>query len=88
MFVKLAGRRWQRKSMEALAQDGEACNGLTDYEKRIIFIEEQQQPKRLLDTEIHEAFHALFRWMDEGYVKTAASDLTNYLWRLGYRKCE
>jgi len=38
-----------------------------------------------MDTAIHEALHAEFMDLTEARVERAANNITNFLWRLGYR---
>lgn len=42
--------------------------------------------KKLLDTLIHEGIHATLWDLDEEAVVEVARDITNLLWKLGYRK--
>jgi hypothetical protein len=44
--------------------------------------------KKLLDTLIHELLHSAFFDLDEEAILETATDITNLLWRLGYRKTE
>jgi len=50
-----------------------------------IDISKSLKGKLRLDTEIHEALHACFPMIDERIVNTSATDITRFLWKLGYR---
>lgn len=39
----------------------------------------------LLDTTIHEATHACYPFLEEGFVELMSTGIARLLWRLGYR---
>jgi hypothetical protein len=51
-----------------------------------IWINPGLNPKDTLETEIHEALHALMRTRSDRLVTPMGRDLARFLWRLGYRK--
>lgn len=59
--------------------------GTCDYASRTITIDTPQAGKTRLDTEIHEALHALQCFANEEHVLDCASTLAEILWGLGYR---
>lgn len=80
--VKIGGRswRWRYKPMRAYF-------GLCDYTARMITIDASRSHvgQARLDTEIHEALHALQAFATEDHTAEVASTLADILWRLGYR---
>lgn len=79
----IAGRiwRWAYRPMRAYW-------GLCDYSTRTITIDSSSKHagKLLLDTEIHEALHALQVFATEEHTATVASTLADILHGLGYRR--
>jgi len=72
--------------------DNELIVGLTDdnrsRKKKIIVSDklEQDNPKELLRVLIDEAMHALDSTIDNDVVDEKARDLTDFLWKCGYRR--
>jgi hypothetical protein len=62
--------------------------GLCDYTNRTITIDTQQSGKTRLDSEIHEALHAIQAFATEEHTAHAASTLADILHGLGYRLTE
>lgn len=79
----IGGRRWRwvYRSMRS-------CWGLCDYSSRTIAIDASRQHagRLLLDTEIHEALHALQAFATEEHTAEVATTLADILWGLGYRR--
>ena len=60
--------------------------GSCAYDKpRSIKITTDIKHKLLLDTLIHEALHACYPDLDEEAINQSATDIAEYLWKLGYR---
>lgn len=88
MNLTFAGKRWKLE-FTALPISYDNPLGMTQdptTKGRRIFIKAGQAPKRELDTLVHEAIHALGWWLDEEYVAKWATDITNMLWKLGFRR--
>lgn len=79
----IAGRRWawRYKAMRTLY-------GLCDYNSRTITIDTGQGGKTRLDSEIHEALHAIQAFATEEHTADAATTLAEILHGLGYRLTE
>lgn len=60
--------------------------GFCDYENRTVAICTSQKDLDRLDTEIHEALHAMQWFASEEHTTQCATTLAGILWRLGYRK--
>jgi hypothetical protein len=100
MRVKILGLYWNLR-FESLAryrtEDGKRVDGLCDpasTKGRAIQIESKLSGKDQLEAIIHEVEHACDQCQGapfvhaEGYVEAKARDLTNILWKLGYRRVE
>lgn len=81
----IAGRVW-RWIYKPLRNDYGVCN----YTERTITIDSGRAHAGLerLDTEIHEALHALQAFATEEHTADVASTLAGILWGLGYRLTE
>lgn len=62
--------------------------GICDYTSRTITIDTPQAGQTRLDTEIHEALHALQCFANEEHVLECAGTLAEILWKIGYRLTE
>jgi hypothetical protein len=68
---------------------GEDILGICDppsQKDKIICIMESGNDKENFDTHIHEVLHAAFWDIDESVIEQASIDITDFLWRCGYRK--
>jgi hypothetical protein len=88
------GRRWRflRERLPDYMVDGELhekhgdCDS-PDQKNKAIRVHSALKDKDELETIIHEARHAEnWEMYDETYVARRSAELTNLLWRLGYRK--
>lgn len=79
----IGGRRWSW-SYRPMRDD----YGLCDYTNREITIDTQQAGKTRLDSEIHEALHAIQAFATEEHTAEAAATLAAILYGLGYRLTE
>ncbi len=74
--------RWLYKPLKAYW-------GYCDYSRRVIAIDTGHDGGRdLLDTEIHEALHALQAFATEEHTTEVAGTLASILFELGYRKTQ
>ena len=67
----------------------EALYGMCDSPKKrdpAIYLFADLSKKEGLDTCIHEALHAEFWGVSERKVERAATEIADFLWKLGYRK--
>jgi hypothetical protein len=83
LTVKLLGVEWTVKFTRLRGQNDGYCY---DPENRRILIHNKLTPKRELEVVIHEALHAADWHKDESWVKVVAKELSQMLWRLGYRR--
>lgn len=60
---------------------GQAFQGM-----RMIEIDPRQRPRSYFDTLIHECLHLLFPNASESKVAKSAHEMTDVLWRLGFRR--
>jgi len=79
---KIGGRPWRW-----LYRRMRSNYGLCDYSSRTVTIDATPTTSGLvrLDTEIHEALHALQAFATEEHTAETASTLASILWELGYR---
>lgn len=78
----IAGRVW-RWMYRPLRRNYGTC----DYTSRVVTIDATPSTAGLirLDTEIHEALHALQAFATEEHTTETASTLAAILWKIGYR---
>jgi hypothetical protein len=60
--------------------------GMCYFEEKMILLNTKVKPKRALNTVIHEAAHAICPWMTEHAVNSLGDEMSELLWKLGYRK--
>ncbi len=56
------------------------------WDKRQLYLRKDQPPKLFLEAAVHEAMHAEDKDVHEMTVDRRAKSMTNWLWRLGYRR--
>ena len=80
---RIAGRvwRWRYRPMRTTW-------GLCDYSSRTITVDPRHAGRERLDTELHEALHALQAFATEDHTAEVASTLAAILYGLGYRLTE
>lgn len=76
--------RWVYKRIPQ-DKDGATIYGKCDWEKRTVSISKNLDGVDRLDTEIHEALHAMQGFASEEHVTEVATTLATLLWTLGYR---
>lgn len=76
--------RWVYKRIPP-SRDGVQVCGKCDWDARTVSICKTLQGLDRLDTEIHEALHAVQGFASEEHVTEVATTLAQILWRLGYR---
>lgn len=84
MRVKLFGRYYTLVRVYMKHNEG-LCDA-PDTPGKKIRICTTSKNKGELETLLHEMLHACDFYKDEAWVKTAANDMANVLWRMGYRK--
>jgi hypothetical protein len=84
--VQIDGKPW-RWVYKRLPQDkdGATVCGKCDWAARTVSISKNLEGVERLDTEIHEALHAVQGFASEEHVTDVATTLAEILWRLGYR---
>ena len=95
MKITILGKTWKLKFVSFLGyadEDKECpilgkCDDPESGPDRVILIKKGLASQEELDTVIHELLHAAnFKQFSEEYVEELATDLTNVLWKLGWRK--
>lgn len=83
--VEISGRRWRW-----LYRPMRAYWGLCDYGSRTITIDASKvhAGRAMLDSECHEALHALQAFATEEHTASVAATLAEILWGLGYRRTD
>lgn len=81
----IGGRRWAWVYRKMRSN-----YGMCDYGSRVVTIDSTPSTAGLarLDTEIHEALHALQAFATEEHTATTATTIAEILWALGYRLTE
>lgn len=79
----IAGRRWRWRYRQ-MRQYWGLCN----YTARQIDIDPRQDGLHRLDSELHEALHAIQAFANEQHTAEAATTLASIMWGLGYRLTE
>lgn len=84
--VQIDGKpwRWVYKRIPQ-SNDGMTVYGKCDWATRTVSISRSIDGLDRLDTEIHEALHAMQGFASEEHVTEVATTLAGLLWRLGYR---
>lgn len=59
---------------------------LRKFEDGEIYIDPNQSPEQILETEIHEVLHIVNPNWNEDTVTTAGREVRRFLWRRGYRR--
>ena len=79
---RIDGKAWQWL-YKSLKRRG--LHGLCNYDEKTVTICSTMSGIDRLDTEIHEAIHALQGYASEEHVAEVASTLAGILWEIGYR---
>ena len=81
MLVTFRGREFEvvRRNI------GPDLCGTCQDECETVEISTRLKGRMRLDTEIHEALHACLPMLDETIIEPVATDITAFLWRIGYR---
>jgi hypothetical protein len=85
MRVKILGKYWTLK----YEYPGKGLDGLCDHPEtpnKTIIVKKNLDGKTELCTLLHEIFHSIAWSVDEEYIDRASTDLSEILWKLGYRK--
>ena len=72
--------KWVYKSLKR-----RGLHGLCNYDEQTVTICTAVKDVDRLDTEIHEALHALQGYASEEHVAEVATTLAGILWQIGYR---
>ena len=82
MKFTVRGEDWFLRHTSRLKKAWGVCHtGL-----RTITLYSKMRPKKLMEIEAHEFCHAFFQDADETVVKQFGKELSDYLWRRGYRR--
>ena len=65
-----------------------AVDGFVEWpgEPHVFFINDNDTPKNILETTVHEAAHAIDPRLGEKRVARLAAEMARLLWRLGYQR--
>lgn len=85
MKISILNEKLNLKFVKRISKD---VVGLYDPDKKEIKILETLSSKDKMDTTIHELLHVADYYKDEQWVRTVATDITDVLWKMGYRKIE
>lgn len=89
MRVKIDGKTWSRKVVPKIVCNGHELWGLCEHDRKVIRIVRNQKPRHAMDTDLHEALHAIFPYLQEHAIHNASRDLTELLYdKLGYRRIQ
>ncbi len=83
MRVNLGGKRWEVLSQKGLPH---GHLGRCSYDEKQLKLPMEGETKGDLEIIVHEGLHAACPWMDEEAVESAGKELSNLVWRLGWRK--
>jgi len=88
MRFKIDGKTWRRRVVNGLRdKTGKKLYGDCLHSKRVIRVVRGQDERDELDTDLHEALHAIFPQLNEDAIWNAAGDLTGLLFdKLQYRR--
>lgn len=84
MMVTVRGRRWRLKRCRLPKGDLGHCDDPLSMDKEIRVCH-TLSGREEMETIVHELFHAAHWDLSEEAVDEAAHDITETLWRLGYR---
>ena len=91
MIITILKRRWRVLRPRQITCDGEPQHGDCDSPDRpnkAIRIIKSLRDRVELETFLHEMLHASDWSKDESWVEEVAHDISQSLWRLGYRRIE
>ena len=88
MRIKILGKYWKLKYTKKLPKDLDGCVDLPNVPNKEMWIDKDLTGKDELETIIHEVWHCADPHKDETFIEEVSKDLTNILWKLGYRKQE
>ena len=90
--VVINNKRWnfRRQVIRETTEDGRPIHGRCDPPEtpnKAITVDKRLTGKLEMDTTVHELLHAS-QWdvLAEEFVEQLGTDITNVLWRMGYRK--
>lgn len=88
MHINVGGKRFRVCLKSQMFLDGVPIDGLCDAPDatdKQITVRAGLRDRRLLEVFIHEFLHAAFWHLSEECVEQTARELSEFLWRLGYR---
>jgi len=86
MKIKINKCWWRLIFKPKVKHEGDDCFGVCWHRSRRIEVATDVDEKEIMDTIVHEMLHASDRNQKEEWVARTAFDITNALWRLGYRR--
>ena len=81
----ICGKQW-RWLYRSLRRIKPTTLGLCDWDAKTVTICKSCEGLERLDTELHEALHAIQGFASEEHTEEVATTLANILWSLGYRR--
>ena len=91
MIITILNRRWRVLRPRQLICDGELQHGdcdSPDTQGKSIRIIQSLTDRVELETFLHEMLHAADWTKDESWIEDTAHDISQALWRLGYRRSD
>ena len=90
MRVKILSKYWKFMRVKDLKEVGGACGQIDHPDKKgkTLKVDDGLVDCQELEIIIHEFLHGADWSKDEEWIVETSEDLSRFLWRLGYRKCE
>ncbi len=90
MRVKILSKYWKFMRVAGLKQGGGAFGQIDHPERKgkTLKVDNSLADRHELEIIIHEFLHGADWSKDEEWIEETSYDLSRFLWRLGYRKCE
>jgi hypothetical protein len=90
MRVKILSKCWTFMRVKELHQKGGAYGQIEHPSKKgkTLKVDDSLTDRHELEIIIHEFLHGADWSKDEEWIEETSEDLSRFLWRLGYRKCE
>jgi len=90
MRVKILSKCWTFMRVKGLKKREGAYGQIDHPDKKgkVLKVDDSLRNRLELEIIIHEFLHGADWSKDEEWIEEASFDLSSFLWRLGYRKCE
>lgn len=90
MRVKILSKCWTFMRVEGLNRKEGAYGQIEHPDKKgkTLKVDDSLTDRHELEIIIHEFLHGADWSKDEEWIEETSEDLSRFLWRLGYKKCE